>query len=108
MRPDGVVVVSPLLDDDLGFLDAVEDFPVEQLVSEFAVEGLTVPVLPGATWLDVKGFGADIGQPLPHNLRSHLRTVVGADVFGNAMYDHGVGHRLNDTQTVDPPGDADG
>jgi hypothetical protein len=33
MRSDGVVVVAPLLDDDLGFLEAVEDFAVEQLIA---------------------------------------------------------------------------
>jgi hypothetical protein len=31
-------VVAPLLDDDLGFLEAVEYFPVEELVAQLAVE----------------------------------------------------------------------
>jgi hypothetical protein len=33
VRPDRVVVLSPLLDDDLAFLQAVEDFAVEQLIA---------------------------------------------------------------------------
>jgi hypothetical protein len=33
MWSDGVVVSAPLLDDDLRFFDAVEDFAVQQLVA---------------------------------------------------------------------------
>jgi hypothetical protein len=33
VRADRVVVLSPLLDDDLGFFQAVEDFSVEQFVA---------------------------------------------------------------------------
>ena len=33
MRSDRVVVLAPLLDDDLCFLEAVEDFAVEQLLN---------------------------------------------------------------------------
>jgi hypothetical protein len=33
MRSDRVVVLSPLLDDDLRFLQAVEDFAVQQLIA---------------------------------------------------------------------------
>jgi hypothetical protein len=34
MRSDRVVVLSPLLDDDLCFLQAVEDFAIQQLIAE--------------------------------------------------------------------------
>jgi hypothetical protein len=34
VRPDRVVVPAPALDDDLGFLERVEDLAVEQLVPE--------------------------------------------------------------------------
>jgi predicted HNH restriction endonuclease len=37
-------VLSPLLDDDLAFLQAVEDFAVEQLIALFPVEGLAVRI----------------------------------------------------------------
>ena len=42
-----VVVPSPLLNDDPGFLQAVEDLPVQELVAEPGIEALAVPVLPG-------------------------------------------------------------
>ena len=47
MRPDGVVVPPPLLDDNSRLFEAVEDLPVEQLVTQLAVEALVVAVLPG-------------------------------------------------------------
>ena len=43
----GVVVPPPLLDDDLGFLQGIEDFTVEQLVPETGVEAFDIAVLPG-------------------------------------------------------------
>jgi hypothetical protein len=33
VRPDRVVVLSPLLDDNLRFFQAVEDFTVQQLIA---------------------------------------------------------------------------
>ena len=44
---DRVVVLPPLFDDHLGFLQALEDLAVEQLVPEAHVEALDVAVLPG-------------------------------------------------------------
>src|ERR687893_1295807 len=34
VRPDRIVVPAPTLDDDLGFLERIEDLAVEQLVAE--------------------------------------------------------------------------
>ena len=42
-----VVVPSPLLNDDPGFIEAVEDFSVQELITEPGIEALAVPVLPG-------------------------------------------------------------
>lgn len=44
---DGVVVAPPLLDEDLGFAQAVEDLALEQLVREPGVEAFAIAVLPG-------------------------------------------------------------
>lgn len=46
MRSDRVVVLSPLLDDNLHFLQAVQDFAVQQFIAEFSVKRATVR--PGA------------------------------------------------------------
>jgi hypothetical protein len=46
--PYGVVVLAPLFDQHLGFLERVEHLAVQQLVAELAVEGFDVAVLPRA------------------------------------------------------------
>ena len=38
MWPDCVVVLAPAFDQDLGLLQRVEDFPVEQFIAQLAVE----------------------------------------------------------------------
>ena len=52
MRAYRIVVPSPLLDQNLGLLQRVEKFAVEQLVPEPAVERFHVAVLPRAAWLE--------------------------------------------------------
>ncbi len=42
----GVVVFAPLLDDDLGFPQGVEDLPVEQFIPEADIEALAISILP--------------------------------------------------------------
>ena len=42
-----VVVPSPLLNDDPGFIEAVEDLSVQELIAELGIKALAVPVLPG-------------------------------------------------------------
>jgi hypothetical protein len=46
MRPNGVVVPSPGLDDDLGFTQRIEDLSVEQFVPQTSIEAFNVAVLP--------------------------------------------------------------
>src|SRR5215208_96417 len=72
----GVVVIAPAFDDDLGLLQAVEDFAIEALVPEFSVEGLAIAILPGRARLDVKALRSQAGQPLPEHLCDHLGAVI--------------------------------
>src|SRR6056297_2066160 len=73
---DGVVVDAPLLDDDLGLADGVEDLAVEQFVPEPRVEALNVAVFPRRARLDVGGPGADRCDPVPDRGRDELGTVA--------------------------------
>ena len=56
MRPDGVVVIAPSLDQHLRLRQIVEDFPIQQLVPELTVEALVVAVLPRRAGLDESVF----------------------------------------------------
>ena len=76
MRPFGVVMHSPLLDDDFGLLEAVEDLPVKQFIPELSIETLVVAVLPWATRLDKQGFATDLLQPVAHHLGGHFRAII--------------------------------
>ena len=107
MGSHGVVLPAPLLNDDLCLLETVEDFAVEQLVAQLSVEGLAVAVLPRAAWLYVECLRAHTGQPAAHDLGRHLRAIVGADVFGNTVRNHGIGHGLEHCHAVDPACDTD-
>src|SRR5918997_846619 len=77
VRPAGVVVPPPTLDDDLGFGQRVEELAVEQLVAKLAVEAFAIPILPRAAGLDVGRPGTHRGDPRPDGLGRELRTVVG-------------------------------
>ena len=46
VRPDGVVVDVPLLDEDLGLARGMEQLAVEKFVTEPCVEAFTVSILP--------------------------------------------------------------
>ncbi len=60
--PDSVVVLTPLLDQRLGFLQRVEDLAIEQLVPQLSIEALVVAVLPRTAGLDVVRWSQKIGQ----------------------------------------------
>ena len=107
MWPDGVGVLAPQRDHDRCFLEAVEDFAVEQFVSKLAVEAFAVTVLPRATRLDVEGLGADLREPVAYDPGCYLRSVVGTYVFRNTVHDHGIGHGFDDAHAVDPPSNLD-
>jgi hypothetical protein len=83
VRPGGVIVAPPSLDDDLGLGEAVEDLAVEQFVAKLRVEALAVAVLPRASRFDERGPCADSGDPLPHGFGDELRAVVGTNVLGH-------------------------
>ena len=59
MRPDRVVVLAPAIDEDGCFSKCVEDFAVEELISELSIEALIVAVLPRTPRLDVEGLHTD-------------------------------------------------
>ena len=79
MGPDGVVVLSPLFDDNPGLSHGVEDLAIEQFVSELTVEGLAVAVLPRAAGFDKERPHLQLAKPFPHGDGRHLRAIVAAD-----------------------------
>jgi hypothetical protein len=108
VRAYGVVLITPLPDDDLGFLEAVEDLLVEAFVTQLAVEGLAVAVLPRTAWLDVERFGAEPGEPAADDFGGHLCAVVRTDVLGDTSGEHHIGQCFDDAEAVDATSNPDG
>jgi hypothetical protein len=55
VRTNFIVLLAPLLDDDLSRLQGVENFTVEQLIPELAIEALDIAArvrVPRTAWLD--------------------------------------------------------
>lgn len=76
VRADVVVVMAPLFDQDLCFLEAVEDFLIRAFVTQFAIERFAVTVLPGVARLDVERGRAYGFQPFPYHFCGKLRPIV--------------------------------
>jgi len=76
VRTHRVVVAAPVFDHDLCLLRSVEDFAVEEFVTQFAVEALAIAVLPWTARLDVSSPGSNGCDPIPERLGDELRAVV--------------------------------
>ena len=63
MRPHGVVVLTPTLDDNFCFGARAKPFEAEAFVAELAVEALADAILPRLTGLDQRGADALRGDP---------------------------------------------
>ena len=95
-----VVLESPVLQEQLSLVQAVEAFQFEQLSSEVAVEGFDERILPGCSWFDVAGLGVVEAAPVSECLADELRAVVATDQLwsSTAILDDaiecidGVGH----------------
>ena len=103
-----VVVASPILDHDLGLLQCVEDFTVEQLIAQLSVEALAIAVLPRTAPLDVSGPGSNGGDPIPERLGDKLRAVIGTNVSWDAPRDEQLAQGFDDIGRLKLPRNADG
>jgi|TARA_Y100000031_G_C8170353_1_gene361478 hypothetical protein len=58
MRALVIVFVAPLLREHLYLPEGFEDLPVQELISQLAIEALYVPVLPWASGRDEEGLNS--------------------------------------------------
>ena len=84
MGTDGVIVTAPTFDDDLSFPQRVEDFAVEQFVTQACIKTFDEAILSGAAWCDVGGLGAHGRDPILQGFSDELRTIVGTNVARDA------------------------
>src|SRR5271170_3527655 len=74
---------------------------VPQLAISLSQALMSDTVLPRTSGFDVERLGAKFCEPAAHDLCSHLRTVVRADVVRHAPFEHHIGHCLDDPKAVD-------
>lgn len=96
MRPDCVVVLTPLLDEDLRLFERAENFSVEEFISEFTVEAFIVPILPGTAGFDKERMHANPLEPFPQGYGDKLWPVVRTDVSRHTMLEHSISNRVKD------------
>src|SRR5690606_22376675 len=89
-----VVVLPPLLDQDLCLAEAVEDLPIQHFIAKAGVKALAITILPGRSGLDVSRFCPDGADPVPNGLGDELRAIVGADEGWHASNDEQVRQRV--------------
>jgi hypothetical protein len=73
MRSYSILVPPPLLDQDAGLFERVENPPVQQFVPQFPDERLDVSVLPQAARLDEQRPHAQSFQPVPDRSGAELK-----------------------------------
>ncbi len=107
MRSLRVVEASPLLDQYLRLPQRVEDFHVQALISELAVEALIVAVLPRATRRDEQGFDLKSAEPMTHGLGNKLGPVVRSYMLRWAMLQEELRQHMQDILAVQLPPHVD-
>lgn len=100
MRPGGVIVPPPGLDEHLGFLQCVEHLPIQELVAELRVKALAVSVLPRASRRDIERLYIQTPQPFAQRRGDELRAIARADMIGRPMLDEQICQRLQDKLRV--------
>lgn len=71
-----IVLLEPVIDDDLGLLGCGEPFGIEHLPAECAIEPFVVPILPRRPRRDADWLDTNSTQPVLHCFSSELRPVV--------------------------------
>ncbi len=85
----------PLFNQDLCFLQAVEDFTIQQLVTEPGIEALAISIFPWRTRFDVRGFCTHSVDPVPDRLSNELRPVVRSDVGWDTPKNEEICQQIN-------------
>ena len=106
MGTDLVGLPPPALDEDRGFQQGVEAFPIETRVAQRAGEGFPRAVLPGAARCNEARGHADPRQPVADRGGGARWAVVGAEGGRWAPRDEARGEAGQSVVAAPPPGDV--
>lgn len=108
MGPFLVVVTAIVLDEDASFGHAEHEFPVEAFVTQRAIEALDMAILLRAARIDVEALDPALGQPLLQDSGNELRSIVTADVLGQAAFGGQPFHDFNQIMSRQSAGHMQG
>ena len=104
---DGVVVMSPGFDQDLGLGAGAKPLDAQAFVAELAVERLAGSVLPRLAGIDEGGVDPVVGKPPEDGRADEFRTIVGAQIGRCAMHTDQAGENVDDATRANAAGDID-
>jgi hypothetical protein len=85
MRALRVVLTAPAFDEDLGFVQRIEEFHVQQLIPQLSIKGLDIPILPRTPWLDVQRRDGQHAMPGPQGPSDKFRAVVRSEYASDSL-----------------------
>ena len=71
-----IVLLEPVIDDDLGLLGRCEPFGIENLPAQCSVEALIVAILPGRSRVDADRLDANASKPVLQRVGGELWSIV--------------------------------
>ena len=91
VRPEGIVVESPLFYENLRFLKCIDYLSIEKFVSKSCIKTFEKSVFPRTARFDISSFCSNCWDPISYWFRYKLRTIVRSDVFWESPDDEKIG-----------------
>ncbi len=85
MRSMGIILPSPAFNDDLGFLQRVKDFSIQQFISQFTVERFHIAIFARTARLNEERRDFYRLIPLAQALGDKFRPIIGTNRLRAAM-----------------------
>ena len=82
-----IIMVAPLLNEHLRFLQRVKHLSVQQLIPQATIKAFIVSILPGGSWLDVSCFDTQFMQPVFQRFGCKFTAIVRTDIIRQALDD---------------------
>ena len=76
MWPGVIVLLEPVVDDDLSLLGRREPLRIEYFSTQGPIEALIVSILPWRSRVDADRLDANTSKPALHRLCCELRSIV--------------------------------
>lgn len=98
-----IVVVTPIMEEDARFAEGIDQFAIQALGPEAAIEALDISILPGASRIDVNGLDAFLREPALDGRGNELRSVVTANITGSTFVGDDLLKQFQDIDRFDRP-----